>query len=128
MYATYNTWKEPYYADRVLVDDSYFKNNYNQQALTPDSPSHTQVVIWCQNLLKPTTAGCSTYGSLASPAEPTCSECDNYRYPVAVWWKFSLPGFTLPWRNDYENGLKSGWIDVWWTAPFFGKQGMIFVR
>jgi type II secretory pathway pseudopilin PulG len=128
LYSTYTTWKDITYADLITVDDSYLKNNFDQQATDPDDPSHTTPLLGCTTIYKPTDVWCGTYWSTADPDEPVCTACDNYTYDPVAWWKFSLSGFMLPWRTDYENGLESWGIDVWGWHPYNWKQWMIFVR
>lgn len=127
-YGTYISWKGLYYADKIGVDDSYLKNNYDQQGVDPESASHTEPITSCTILSKPTEVWCGTSGSNANPDEAVCTACDNYRYNPKVWGKFSLNGFMLPWRTDYEHGLTSWGIDVGGQHPYFEEQGMIFVR
>lgn len=137
MYATYENGKTLKYADKIIVDSNFLKNNFNSQNLdswatnytSTQDTEYTQSISWCEVIYKPSSSWCGTYGSTFDPAQPVCSPCDNYRYKVAVWWKFGYPTwYVLPWRRDYENWLRAWWIHVWWWHPYNGEQWMIFVR
>jgi len=128
MYATYEDGKDISFADKIFVDDNFFKSNYDQQSVDPESADHTVVINGCEVIYKPDDSTCSTYWSLDDPVQPTCTPCDNYRYDVDRWGKFSYNWYILPWRSDYENWLRAGWIYVWSGHPYSWKQWMIFVR
>lgn len=135
MYATYESWKTVQYADKLTVDDNFFRANYNSQYLDPGATDYTNQqaldytvsLLWCEFLYTDGST-CGTFQNRQGVMTEICTPCSNYGYPPAVWWKFWYKWFMFPWRVDYENGLRSNGMYVGWGHPYVGKQGMVFVR